>query len=259
MALSNITSMSKHFLRPLYWSILFLTSITGYLWSFIWSGIIELSFRQHKRPWSTEGHRKGRQVVEYTYSDAGRKNKGVCADSCTCWLPHLLSGVSREKRGSAGPCDTSAPCLGLLNRDTEGTEASCQSKNPQPRCASNRGHRKPTSSSVSAFVCLCGFVSLSLSHFLSDVHWECTFSHFLLRSHAVHTLSIKAIQCEERGLISALHWGSLRCSVRWGGRPLLLHYPITDVHIHSTKDETREALLKIITPSSMSFTSAVRG
>ncbi len=194
-----------------------LASVSGCLCGFIWGGISELSFRQHKRAWSTEGHGKGRRVVKYTYSDAGRKNKGVCADSCTCWLPHLLSGVPREKRGSAGPCDTSAPCLGLLNRDTEGTEASCQSKTPQPRCASNRGHRKPTSTSVSAFVCLCGFVFLSLSHFLYDVQWEFALSSFSLRSHAVHTLIIKLIQCEERGLISVLHWGSftMLCEV-WG-------------------------------------------
>lgn len=212
---------------------------SGFLCSVIWSGIIEPSFRQHKRLWSTEGHGKGRRVVEYTYSDAGRKNKGVCADSCTCWLPHLLSGVSREKRGSAGPCDTSAPCLGLLNRDTEGTEASCQSKTPQPRCASNRGHRKPASSSVSAFVCLCGFVPLSLSHFLSDVHWECTFSHFLLSSHAVHTLSIKVIQCEERGLISALNWGSLQCFVRCEGKANAS--PLSN-NLHSQKTKQRRLI-----------------
>lgn len=217
---------------------------SGFLCSVIWSGIIEPSFRQHKRLWSTEGHGKGRRVVEYTYSDAGRKNKGVCADSCTCWLPHLLSGVSREKRGSAGPCDTSAPCLGLLNRDTEGTEASCQSKTPQPRCASNRGHRKPATSSVSAFVCLCGFVPLSLSHFLSDVHFL-IFS-WVLMLFTPSVLKSSSVKREDSFLLST---GGLYDAV-WGvrGRPTLLRYPLTYTH----KSQSRNALLKIIT-------SAVQG
>ncbi len=212
MALSSITLVSTTLFEPSP------ASVSGCLCGVIWSGISELSFRQHKRAWSTEGHGKGRRVVEYTYSDAGRKNKGVCADSCTCWLPHLLSGVPREKRGSAGPCDTSAPCLGLLNRDTEGTEASCQSKTPQPRCASNRGHRKPTSTSVSAFVCLCGFVSLSLFHFLSDVHWECTFSHFLcvLMLFTPSVLNSSSVKSEDSFLFST--GGPLRCSVRCEGK-----------------------------------------
>lgn len=177
------------------------------------------SFRQHKGAWTIEGHEKARRIAENTYGGARGKNKDVCAESCTCWPPHLLRKVSRETRGSASPRDTSAPCLGLLNRDTEGIEAFCQSETPQPRCTSNGGHGMPKlfhrACSCLPTVLRALFLSLSLSvivSLLSRLFSMTAYVFVLFHFHAVHTLSIKLIQCE--GLISFLHRGSLRCTAR---------------------------------------------
>lgn len=70
---------------------------------------------QHNIKRTTQGRRKDAQIFEYKSRDGG-----FCADSCTCWLAHLLSSVSREGKGNSGLLHTSALNRGLLERDTNG-------------------------------------------------------------------------------------------------------------------------------------------
>lgn len=75
---------------------------------------------QHNITRTTQGRRKDVQIFEYRSRDQGWGWGVVCADSCTCWLAHLLSSVSREGEGNSGLCDTSALNWGLLERDIDG-------------------------------------------------------------------------------------------------------------------------------------------